>query len=160
MQTIAARLVQGNSTPLGQYLLGATYRMLHEVAVLEQKSIGNFKSPWWFLQLWRTVYTTKVANLHPFIDNSFPISFFAKGATPILSHCASLGEATSDVPGAPLSVSRLLEWFKSFYHGFDLETIICHVYSEPLDFDVQSDFNKRSNPTDGSLARFKPNLQH
>jgi hypothetical protein len=116
--------------------------MLHKIShqLLEQKHIGNVKGPWWFLQLWLTVYIVKVANSCPFTNNSFPIASFAEGATPILIRYTSLVEAASDILGAPLLASRLADLFKSFYHSFAPEVVIWCVYSEALDFETPLKF--------------------
>jgi hypothetical protein len=57
-QIIAERLTHGSSIPIGNYLLGVVYNLLHQVAVsLSTKSpIGSPGGPWWFINLWLNLY--------------------------------------------------------------------------------------------------------
>lgn len=52
-QKMAEHLVMKDKIPLGKYLLGAVYRLLHQVSIrLQQgKAIGNLGGPWWFIQI-------------------------------------------------------------------------------------------------------------
>jgi hypothetical protein len=55
------RLADGNQFPLGQYLLGSIYHLLHQVAkkLLLGEPIGNQGGPWWFLNMWLNVHMQK-----------------------------------------------------------------------------------------------------
>lgn len=57
-QHFAQALVQKKNIPLGKYLLGAVYQMLHSAAcnILKDEVI-NYGGPWWFVQLWLNMYT-------------------------------------------------------------------------------------------------------
>lgn len=83
LQNIAELLASNHKLPLGKYLLGAAYRMLHLVSanLLQGKSVGNPRGPWWFIQIWVVLHTAKAANLKPFHRLKFP-SDYAEGEIP------------------------------------------------------------------------------
>jgi hypothetical protein len=57
-QIVAERLAAGNHIPLGKYILGAVYYLLHQVAVsLSTNSpIGTLGGPWWFINMWLNLH--------------------------------------------------------------------------------------------------------
>jgi len=57
----AERLADGGRFPLGQYLLGSVYRLLHQVArkLLLGQPIGNLGVPWWFINMWLSLHMHK-----------------------------------------------------------------------------------------------------
>jgi len=57
----AEKLAKGGRFPLGRYLLGAVYHILHQVAkkLLLGQSIGNLGGPWWFINMWLSVHMHK-----------------------------------------------------------------------------------------------------
>ena len=141
MQNIAESLVQGTPMPLGRYLLGATYHMLHQTArrLSAGDPAGHIGGPWWFLQLWLTVYTSKAVELPPFTDSRFPSFDFAEGEQPVHRPCISLGEAASVVTGRRLSDDPLADWFRAFYNGFIVDNRVWFAY-EPMEFEIPHRF--------------------
>jgi hypothetical protein len=57
---VAEQLTAGNRIPLGKYLLGAVYHLLHQVAVIlsTDSPIGIPGGSWWFINMWLTLYST------------------------------------------------------------------------------------------------------
>ena len=57
----AERLANGNGFPLGRYLLGSVYHLLHQVAekLLLSEPIGNLGGPWWFINMWLNAHMHK-----------------------------------------------------------------------------------------------------
>jgi hypothetical protein len=57
-QIVAEQLIVGNCIPLGKYLLGAVYHLLHQVAVsLSTNSpIGTPGGLWWFINMWLNLH--------------------------------------------------------------------------------------------------------
>jgi len=57
----AQRLANGGRFPLGRYLLGSVYHLLHQVArkLLLGQSIGNLGGPWWFINMWLSLHMHK-----------------------------------------------------------------------------------------------------
>ena len=55
------RLADGNRFPLGRYLLGSAYHLLHQVTekLLLGEPVGNLGGPWWFINMWLNVHMNK-----------------------------------------------------------------------------------------------------
>ena len=73
------RLVAGNETFLGKYLLGSAYHLMHQVYVqlLKNEPVHTISGPWWLIQLWLNLYMHKI--VRPDLMNlSFPSSNFAE----------------------------------------------------------------------------------
>ena len=60
----AERLADGGRFPLGRYLLGSVYHLLHQVArkLLLGQLIGNLGGPWWFINMWLGLHMHKPLN--------------------------------------------------------------------------------------------------
>jgi hypothetical protein len=54
----AEKLADGGRFPLGRYLLGSAYHLLHQVAekLLLGEPIGNLGGPWCFVNMWLNVH--------------------------------------------------------------------------------------------------------
>ena len=104
MQRVAEELAQGKQLPLGKFLLGATYPLLHQVSVRLSagQSVGHFGGPWWFLQLWLNLYTSAALN-EPLANRTFPADY-AEGEKASRRRCMSC-EITAKL-------------FRGFYYGF------------------------------------------
>jgi hypothetical protein len=57
-QIVAERMADGDCIPLGKYLLGPVYNLLHQVAVsLSTNSpMGMPGAPWWFINMWLNLH--------------------------------------------------------------------------------------------------------
>jgi hypothetical protein len=57
-QIVVEQLAHSSSIPLGKYLLGVVYNILHQVVVsLSTNSpIGSPGGPWWFINFWLNLY--------------------------------------------------------------------------------------------------------
>jgi len=57
----AERLADVGRFPLGRYLLGSVYALVHLVAkkLLLGQPIGNLGGPWWFINMWLSVHMNK-----------------------------------------------------------------------------------------------------
>jgi len=57
----AEKLANDGRFPLGRYLLGSVYHLLHQVAekLLLGQPIGNLGGPWWFINMWLSVHMHK-----------------------------------------------------------------------------------------------------
>jgi hypothetical protein len=55
---MAEDLAAGHPIPLGKYLLGSIYHMLHQTTYLMHTSQKIFcvNGPWWFVQMWLQLY--------------------------------------------------------------------------------------------------------
>lgn len=152
MQCLAETLASGRPIPLGRYLLGATYNLMHQVAskLIANQPIGHLGGPWWFLQLWLNIYTSRAIDLPPFSSNTFP-SDYAENNEPHRRRCTSLGEAAAVVPGERLSASSLADWFRAFYYGFSREGIVRFPYEDISDFEIPYRF-RPDQPTSDAIS--------
>ena len=116
---MAEHLALGKDIPLGKYLLGAAYHLMHQVAtkLLKNEPVHTISGPWWLIQLWLNLYMHKI--VRPNLRNlSFPSSNFTKyykGKEGRTRQCMNYGEAASAITIA-FDVGHL---FKKFYGGFD-----------------------------------------
>jgi hypothetical protein len=62
---MAEDLATGHRIPLGKYLLGSVYHMLHQTTHLMYTSqkISCVNGPWWFVQMWLQVYMHQIVVL-------------------------------------------------------------------------------------------------
>lgn len=153
-QYLAEQLVARNEVPLGKYLLGSAYSLLHHVSMklLKGEPIGAITGPWWFIQLWLHTYMHQLAG-KSLRDQSFPSSDFSEDEKQILRRCTSFGEAASAV-SIPIGIARI---FKHFYNGFTEGATIWFAYEEYNDeFELPYKFRFRSACVDeGSSAIFQ-----
>jgi len=68
------RLADGGRFPLGRYLLGYIYHLLHQVArkLLLSQTIGNLRGPWWFINMWLNLLMHKRLEFNLFAQR-FPM---------------------------------------------------------------------------------------
>ena len=71
--SVAERLADGGRFPLGRYLLGSAYHLLHQVTekLLLGEPIGNLGGPWWFSNMWLNVHMHKCLRFD-FFAQQFP----------------------------------------------------------------------------------------
>jgi hypothetical protein len=129
-QIVAERLALGSSFPLGKYLLGVVYHLLHQVSVsLSTNSpIGSLGGPRWFINMWLNLYLRDKLEQDIF-NMCFP-GDQPDGVTVVTRRCMNFGEAVSMFPGHKKIPSRIVEHFRSFYLGFNPGSIIWFAYEE------------------------------
>jgi hypothetical protein len=70
----------GNHIPLGKYLLGSVYHMLHQT--ISQMQTGQkilcVNGPWWFVQMWLQLHMHRIVNI-ALNNRLFPSSSFKEG---------------------------------------------------------------------------------
>jgi hypothetical protein len=121
-------LADSHALPMGKYLLGSAYLLLHQVSVelRSGRSVKNLGGPWWFIQMWLSLHTTKAIDLDLSVL-TFPGNH-AESATPRSSRCISFGEALSMAPGAAMSDDTLAYWFAALYKGLNNESTDWYPY--------------------------------
>ena len=70
-------LIVGIEIPLGKYLLGLGYHLMHQVAtqLLKNEAVHTISGPWWLIQMWLNLYMHKIVRSN--LQNlSFPSSNF------------------------------------------------------------------------------------
>lgn len=138
-QHLAQALVSKKQIPLGRYLLGAVYQLLHIATQdLMLKQTVAHGGPWWFIQLWLTIYTNTMADRPPLSDSRFP-SKYADHEDPRNRRCMSYGEAASVYPGADQSADDMATWFIRFFTGPPSAKMDMFVYTSDRDFELPDD---------------------
>ena len=63
---MAEHLVVGIEIPLGKYLLGLAYHLMHQVVtqLLKNKAVHTISGPWWLIQMWLNLYMHKTVKLN------------------------------------------------------------------------------------------------
>jgi hypothetical protein len=112
---MATQLAGGKRLPLGKYLLGSMYHMLHQTITQMHTSqkISCVNGPWWFVQMWLQLHMHQIVgiNLH---NRFFPSSSYHEGENQVTRGCHTYGEAPSTIP-INQNVSQL---FELFFKGF------------------------------------------
>jgi hypothetical protein len=85
---MAEDLAVGNLIPLGKYLLGSVYHMLHQTTHLMHTSqkISCVNGPWWFVQMWLQLYMHQIVGID-LNNRHFPSANYKEGETQITKGC-------------------------------------------------------------------------
>jgi hypothetical protein len=77
---MAEDLAIGNLIPLGKYLLGSVYHMLHQTTYLMHTSqkISCVNGPWWIVQMWLQLYMHQIVGID-LNNRHFPSSNYKEG---------------------------------------------------------------------------------
>jgi hypothetical protein len=60
---MAKDLAAGNPIPLGKYLLGSVYHMLHQYLMHTSQKISCVNGPWRFVQMWLHLYMHQIVGI-------------------------------------------------------------------------------------------------
>jgi hypothetical protein len=104
-------LAIGHRVPLGKYLLGSVYHMLHQTIsqMHTGQEISRVNGPWWFVQMWLQLYMHQIVGIN--LNNwHFPSSSYKEGEAQITRGCQTYGEAASTI-SIDQNVSQLFELF-------------------------------------------------
>jgi hypothetical protein len=79
---MAEDLAAGTPIPLGKYLLGSVYHMLHQATYLmhTSKKIPCVNGPWWFVQMWLQLYMHQIVAIN-LNNRHFPSTNYKEGET-------------------------------------------------------------------------------
>ena len=150
----AERLADGGRFPLGRYLLGSAYHLLHQVAekLMLGQPIGNLGGPWWFINMWLNVHMHKRLRFELFAQQSprditedHELGDEESATRPPLNY----SEATIVLPSAGGNEDQVSRFFQTLYDGLpkdqrawmpyeDLETrfpLIFHPFDDALNKD-------------------------
>jgi hypothetical protein len=63
---MATDLATGHRIPLGKYLLGSVYHMLHRTIsqMHTGQKISCVNGPWWFVQMWLQLYMHRIVDIN------------------------------------------------------------------------------------------------
>jgi hypothetical protein len=112
---MAEDLAAGTPIPLGKYLLGSVYHMLHQTTYLmhTSKKIPYVNGPWWFVQMWLQLYMHQIVAID-LNNRHFPSTTYMEGETQSTKGCQTYGEAASTV-----SINKDIgQLFELFFRGF------------------------------------------
>jgi hypothetical protein len=112
---MAEDLAASTSIPLGKYLLGSVYHMLHQTTYLMHTSqkISCVNGPWWFVQMWLQLYMHQIVAVD-LNNRHFPSTNYKEGETQSTKGCQTYGEVASTV-SINQSIGQL---FEVFFRGF------------------------------------------
>src|SRR5688572_27513887 len=152
-QALAEVLSAGTPVPLGKHLLGVAYHMLHQIGIKLSKGepIGNPGGPWWFINLWLNLYMSKITQQR--VEHMmFPNIESAEDPT-ARRRCTSFGEAASAFPGCLYSATKVAEYFRCFYKGFNEDATVWFPYQrdDPI-FELPTCFDLTTGQFDEELT--------
>jgi hypothetical protein len=112
---MAEDLAAGTAIPLGKYLLGSAYHMLHQTTYLmhNSKTIPCVNGPWWFVQMLLQLYMHQIVAID-LNNRHFPSTNYKEEETQSTKSCQTYGEAASTV-SINKDIGQLLELF---FRGF------------------------------------------
>jgi hypothetical protein len=143
---MAEDLATGHSIPLGKYLLGSVYHMLHQTTHLMYtiQKISCVNGPWWFVQMWLQLYMHQIVavNLN---NRHFPSSGYKEGETQITKGYQTYGEAASTI-SIDQNISQL---FELFFRGFTNPLWLPYLHNDnltlPYEFTFEEGFFRGCN---------------
>ena len=95
---MAEDLAAGKPIPLGKYLLGSVYHLLHQTTyqMHTNEKVPCINGPWWFIQIWLQLYMHRIVAVD--INQCFfPSINFREGEPKTTKGCETYGEAASTV---------------------------------------------------------------
>jgi hypothetical protein len=114
---MAEDLAVGNLIPLGKYLLGSVYHMLHQTTYLMHTSqkISCVNGPWWFVQMWLQLYMHQIIGID-LNNRHFPSYNYKEGEVQITNGCLTYRETASTI-SIDQNISQLFELFFKGYQS-------------------------------------------
>jgi hypothetical protein len=139
---MAEDLAIGNLIPLGKYLLGSVYHMLHQTTHLMHTSqkISCVNGPWWFVQMWLQLYMHQIVGID-LNDRHFPSANYKEGETQTTKGCRTYGEAASTI-----SIDQnISQFFELFFKGFANPLWLPYLNNDNLTLPCEFSFETRCN---------------
>jgi hypothetical protein len=139
---MAEDLVAGTSIPLGKYLLGSVYHMLHQTTYLMHTSqkIYCVNGPWWFVQMWLQLYMHQIVAID-LNNRHFPSTNYKEGETHSTKGFQTYGEAASTV-----SINKGVgQLFELFFRGFANPLWFPYLDNDNLTLPCEFSFETRCN---------------
>jgi hypothetical protein len=149
----AERLANGNRFPLGRYLLGSVYHLLHQVAekLLLGEPIGNLGGPWWFINMWLNTHMHKCLRWD-FFAQEFPrdIGEDYELVEDESATCSPLNysKAIIVLPGINTNENQIGQFFKTLYNDLSKDQRAWMPYEDP-----ESRFPLTFHPADDALNK-------
>jgi len=149
----AERLADGGRFPLGRYLLGSAYHLLHQVTekLLLGEPIGNLGGPWWFINMWLNVHMHKrlrfdlfAQQFHRDIAEDYELADNESATRPPLNY----GEAAIVLPGTGSNENQIGRFFQTLYDGLSKDQRAWMPYEDP-----ETKFPLTFHPFDNALNK-------
>jgi hypothetical protein len=134
---MASQLVSGNRLPLGKFLLGSVYHMLHQTVtqMYTGQRIACVNSPWWFVQMWLQLHMHQIVGVD-LNTRLFPSSNHLEGELQATRGCQTYGEAASTV----LIQHDISQLFELFFKGFQNPLWLPYLDNDNLTFPCEFSF--------------------
>jgi hypothetical protein len=135
-------LATGHPIPLGKYLVGNVYHMLHQTTHLmfTSQKISCVNGPWWFVQMWLQLYMHQIVGIN-LNNRHFPSSGYKEGEIQITKGCQTYGEAASTI-FIDQNISQLFElFFRSFTNPLWLPYLNNDNLTLPYEFTFENGCN-------------------
>jgi hypothetical protein len=106
---MAENLATGHRVPLGKYLLGSVYHMLHQTTsqMHTGQNISCVNGPWWFVQMWLQLYMHQIVGI-TLNNRHFPSSSHKEGDAQITKGCQPMEKLLQPYPSIKMSVNFLI----------------------------------------------------
>jgi hypothetical protein len=130
---MASQLVSGNRFPLGKFLLGSVYHMLHQTVtqMYTGQRIACVNGPWWFVQMWLQLHMHQIVGVD-LNTRLFPLSNHPEGEAQATRGCQTYGEAASTV--------LIQQVFELFFKGFQNPLWLPYLDNDNLIFPCEFSF--------------------
>jgi len=147
------KLANGGRFPLGRYLLGSVYHLLHQVAekLLLGQPIGNLGGFWWFINMWLNVHMHKRLRFDLFaqrfprdIAKDYELADEESATRPPLNY----DEAAIVLPGTGGNEDQVSRFFQTLYDGLPKDQWAWMPYEDP-----QTRFPLTFHPFDDALNK-------
>jgi len=147
------KLADGGRFPLGRYLLGSVYHLLHQVAkkLLLGQPIGNLGGPWWFINMWLNVHMHKrlqfdlfAQRFHRDITEGHELNDEELATRPPLNY----GEAAIVLPSTGGNEDKVSRFFQTLYDGLPKDQRAWMPYEDP-----ETRFSLTFHPFDDALNK-------
>jgi hypothetical protein len=139
---MAEDLATSHLIPLGKYLLGSVYHMLHQTTHLMYTSqkIPCVNGPWWFVQMWLQLYMHQIVGIN-LNNRHFPSFGYKEGEIQITKGCQTYGEAASTI-SIDQNISQL---FELFFRGFTNPLWLPYLNNDNLTLPYEFSFENGCN---------------
>jgi len=149
----AERLADGNRFPLGRYLLGSVYHLLHQVAekLLLSEPISNLGGPWWFINMWLNVHMLKRLRFDFFAQQflrDIVEDYELADDESAMRSPVNCGEAVIVLPGTGSNENQIGQFFQTLYNGLSKDQRAWMPYE-----DLESKFPLTFHPFDDALNK-------
>jgi len=149
----AESLADGGRFPLGRYLLGSAYHLLHQVTEKLRlgEPIGNLGGPWWFINMWLNVHLHKRLQFDFFaqpLPRDIAKDYELADEESATRSPINYGEAAIVLPGTGSNENQIGRFFQALYDGLTKDQRAWVPYE-----DLETRFPLTFHPFDDTLNK-------